>query len=146
MLVAMLQGRSVLLCLAMAAISFGQSPRSTAPTQKAVKVVSPAEKNGTMAVLVTWADIDNTPADDVYIEAYGFVREHNASESFVLKMSRAGHYEASLPPGVYDVFVSEGTSEPRCRRMLITSGYTATWTLKLEIDEVYTDKTAQPVK
>ena len=50
--------------------------------------------------------------------------------------------EASLPPGVYDVFVSEGTSIPRCRRFLISPGFTGYWTLKLEIDEVYTEKSA----
>jgi hypothetical protein len=97
-------------------------------------------KDGTLVVLVTWGDVDNTPATDVYIEAHGFVREVNSEKSFVLKMSRAGRYEASLPPGVYDVFVSEGTSIPRCRRFLISPGSTGYWTLKLEIDEVYTDK------
>jgi hypothetical protein len=146
MLSAMLRAIILLWCFAMAAISFGQSSQSTAPTEKAVKMVSPAEKNGTLVVLVTWGDIDNTPADDVYIEAYGFVREHHAKESFVLKMSQAGRYELSLPPGVYDVFVSEGTSIPRCRRLLITSGYTGYWTLKLEIDDVYNEKMAHPTK
>jgi hypothetical protein len=97
-------------------------------------------KNGTLLVLVTWGDIDNTLADDVYVEAHGFVRNSNSEKPFVLKMPRAGRYEASLPPGVYDVFVSEGTSEPRCRRVLIKGGSTSTWTLKLEVDEVYTDK------
>jgi hypothetical protein len=100
----------------------------------------PAEKDGTLVVLVTWGDVDNTPANDVYIEAHGFVRKYNSEKSFVLKSSTAGRYETSLPPGVYDVFVSEGTSEPRCRRMRIREGLTGYWTLKLEVDEVYTKK------
>ena len=109
-------------------------------TGKADDAGRPLEKDGTLVVLVTWGDIDNTPATDVYVEAYGFVRKYDSEKSFVLKMSRAGRYEASLPPGVYDVFVSEGTSIPRCRRFLVSPGFTGYWTLKLEMDEVYTEK------
>jgi hypothetical protein len=100
----------------------------------------PLEKDGTLVVLVTWGDVDNTPADDVYVEAHGLVRKYNSYKSYVLKMSRPGRYETSLPAGVYDVFVSEGGSIPRCRRALISPGYTGYWTLKLEIDDVYIEK------
>jgi len=95
------------------------------------------DRNGTLIVLVTWGDDNNTPASDVYIEARGFVREYNSGKSFVLKSSTPGRYEASLPPGIYDVFVSEDISEPRCKRMQIIGGLPNTWTLKLEFDEVY---------
>lgn len=107
------------------------------PTQKADKGEQQSEKNGRLVVVVTWGDVDNTPANDVYIEAHGFVREYNSEKSFVLKSSTAGRYEVSLPPGIYDVFVSEDTSEPRCRRMRVVGGLPSTWTLKLELDEVY---------
>jgi hypothetical protein len=110
------------------------------PTGKANDAGRLAEKDGTLVVLVTGGDVDNTPAEDVYVEAYGFVRSYGSKKSFVLKMSHAGQYEASLPPGVYDVFVSEGVSIPRCRRVLVTAGYTGYWTLKLEHDDVYTQK------
>lgn len=100
----------------------------------------PPEKDGTLVVLVTWGDIDNTPANDVFIEAHGFVVRDNAEKSFFFKMARAGRYEASIPPGVYDVFVIEGVSEPRCRRMQVAPGRTGTWTLKLENDEVFTQR------
>lgn len=98
------------------------------------------EKDGAVVVLVTWGDDDNTPANDVYIEAHGFVWKYHSEKSFVLKMAKAGRYETSLPPGVYDVFVSEGTSVPVCRRMRIREGSTETWTLKLELDQVYTER------
>jgi hypothetical protein len=143
-------GQTILLPLCIviviATVSFGQSPQAAAPPEKAGDRASSVEKDGTLVLLVTWGDVDNTPADDVYVEAYGFVRKYNTSKSFVLKMSKAGRYEASLPPGVYDVFVSEGTSEPRCRRVLIGAGSTGYWTLKLEIDEVYTDQMARSNK
>jgi hypothetical protein len=110
------------------------------PLQRAAQGNGAPEKDGALIVVVTWGDVDNTPATDVYVEAHGFVRKHNSDESFVLQRTNAGRYEGSLPPGVYDVFVSEGTSEPRCRRMRIREGLPSTWTLKLEIDEVYTQK------
>lgn len=110
------------------------------PTGRSLHASEPSDRDGTLVVLVTWGDVDNTPANDVYIEAHGFVVKYHEEKSFVLKMSHAGRYEASLPPGVYDVFVSEGSSEPRCRRVLISPGFTGYWTLKLEIDEVYSDK------
>jgi hypothetical protein len=109
-------------------------------TGKANDAGHPLEKDGTLVVLVTWGDVDNSPATNVYVEAYGFVPRYDSKKSFVLKSSTAGRYEASLPPAVYDVFVSDGGSEPRCRRMLIRPGVTGTWTLKLEIDEVYTER------
>jgi len=97
-------------------------------------------EEGALVVNVTWGDIYNTPANDVYVEVYGFVEKYDSTKSFVLKMSRNGEYKASVPPGVYDVFVSEGTSVPRCRRLFIKPGLTTYWTLKLEIDDVYTNQ------
>jgi len=101
---------------------------------------SPTGKDGTLVVNVTWGDVDNTPATDAFIEAYGFVPKYNSQRSFSLRMSRQGQYEAPLPPAVYDVFISEGTSVPACKRVLIKAGSTTNWTLKLENDYVYTEK------
>jgi hypothetical protein len=110
------------------------------PTGRAQDAGRRAEKDGTLVVLVTWGDVDNTPANDVYVLAHSFVVKDGLEKSFVFKMSHAGRYEASLSPGVYDVFVSEGTSIPRCRRVLITADYTGYWRLKLEHDDVYLQK------
>jgi hypothetical protein len=101
---------------------------------------SAAEKDGTLVVLVRWGDIDNTPATHVYIEAHGYVVKDDAQESFVLKTVRAGRYEATIPPGVFDVFVSDGTSLPTCKRVLIVSGKIKYWRLKLANDYVFLEK------
>ncbi len=100
----------------------------------------PSEKDGGLVVHVTWGDVDNTPATNVYIEAYGLVRKEHSARAFILKSLKAGEYQTTLPPGVYDIFISEGTSVPRCRRILIPPGMTNYWTLKLEVDDVYLNR------
>jgi hypothetical protein len=109
-------------------------------SESSQNVAQSLDADGKLIVLVTWGDVDNTPATDAYLEAHGFVPKYNSEKSFVLKMSRTGQYEAPLPPGVYDVFVSEGTSVPACKRVLIKTASTTNWTLKLETDYVYTEK------
>jgi hypothetical protein len=109
----------------------------------AVNASQASQKDGTLIVEVTWGDTGNTPANNVYAEAYGFVERYDSKKSFILKMSHAGQYEASLPPGVYDVFISDGGSVPRCRRLLIRPELTTYWTLKLETDDVYTNTSMQ---
>jgi len=93
-------------------------------TTRYVYAGPPPESDVTLVVLVTWGDVDNTPAKGVYVEAHAY-------------MVRPGRYEVSLPPGVYDVFVSDSSSEPRCRRMRVAVGDANTWLLKLDLDEVY---------
>jgi len=107
------------------------------PTEKAVRTGDTPLKDGALIVKVTWGDINNTPATGVYVEAHGFVQRLDSTKSVILKMSSEGRYEASLLPGYYDVFVSDGGSFPRCRRLYIRPGLTTFWTLKLEIDDVY---------
>ena len=79
-------------------------------TAKYASAGPPMEQDGTIVVLVTWGDINNTPVNDVYIEAHGYVVKDKAEKSFVFKMVQAGRYEVTVPPGVYVVFVSEGDS------------------------------------
>ncbi len=95
------------------------------------------DKEATLVVLVTWDDADKTPTTGAYIEAHSFSVSHE--KTFVLQMVKAGRYEAVLPPGVYDVFVSEPTSIPRCKRVFI-NGHTPYWNLMLEHDDIYTQQ------
>jgi len=99
-----------------------------------------AEKDGRLVVIVTWGDIANTPARNVTVEVHGYVPKYPSDRSVLLRASQEGRYEASLAPGLYDVFVSEGTSTPRCKRLEIGAGEVKYWTLKLEIDEEHLDK------
>lgn len=96
-----------------------------------------SEKEGALVVSVTYGDLDNTPADTAYVEASGTMSTDGSRKSFILKQPLPGRYETSLPPGIYDIFVSEGTSEPACRRMQIAPGATNTWSVKLKMDEQY---------
>lgn len=105
-----------------------------------VKAIPTTAENGTLIVLVTWGDVDNTPADDVYIEAHTSAAKSSAPASYVLAKVHPGRYEVTLPPGIYDVFVSEGSSVPRCRRVQIRPKFQSYWTVKLEIDDVYINK------
>jgi hypothetical protein len=110
------------------------------PLAKSNDQATSSDKDGNIVVLVTWGDNDNTPANDVFIEAHGYVRKEHSEKSFMFHMVRAGHYEVSLPPAVYDVFVSESGSEPRCKRLLVSPGMSTYWNLKLEIDHIYSQK------
>jgi hypothetical protein len=131
MLGAMRRTVVLLFCLAMTAVSIGQASQSTAASDTA--------KNATLVVLLTWDDAYKTPTTGAYIEAHSFNVNWVSEKSFVLKMVKPGRYEAALPPGVYDVFVSEASSTPRCRRVLI-NGHTPYWNLMLEHDDVYLER------
>jgi hypothetical protein len=94
-----------------------------------------SDDDGVITVFVTYGDMDRTPASTAYVEASGVMRKDGSRKSFVLKSSKPGQYETSVPRGIYDVFVSEGTSRPQCSRLIVGAGLTATWKLQLKIDE-----------
>jgi hypothetical protein len=110
------------------------------PGKKAATATQAVKKDGTLVVNVTWED--NTPANGIYIEAHAYVVKYRSQKSFVLKMSHAGEYTVSFPSGIYDVFVSESSSWPTCRRMVIKSGAPTYWRLKLEVDDVHMGNSA----
>jgi hypothetical protein len=110
------------------------------PLGKAVNASQTSEKDGMVIVNVTWKD--NTSANGIYVEAHAYVVKYRAQKSFVLKMFHAGEYTVSLPPGIYDVFVSESSSWPSCRRLVINPGAPTHWQLKLEVDDVHMGNSA----
>lgn|SRR5579864_2108187 len=99
-----------------------------------------SEDDGTLVVLISGGDAFNSPVPDAYVEAHGWVPKYHSEKSFVFKSPRAGRYEASLPPAIYDVFVSEGVLIPACKRVLVKAGSTTSLTLQLGLDQVYTEK------
>jgi hypothetical protein len=116
--------------------------KTVSPTGTVVGANRPLEKEGRLIVIVTWGDIDNTPARNVVVGVHGYTRGLKSPPEMpiLLKPTKDGQYEASIQPGIYDVFVSEATSVPRCRRLQVNTGLSSYWTLKLEIDDVYLDK------
>lgn len=110
------------------------------PGKKAANASQVVEKDGTLIVNVTWED--NTPANNIYIEGHAYVVKYRSQKSFVLKMSHAGEYAVSVPPGIYDVFVSESSSWPTCKRIVVKSGVPAYWQLKLKVDDVHMGNSA----
>lgn len=119
------------LCIAMATISSAQLPHYS--------------KDTTFAVLVTWDDAYKTPTTGAYVEAHSFNVNGVSEKSFVLRIVKPGQYEAALPPGVYDVFVSEASSMPRSKRVLINEGGGPVWSLMLEHDDIYLQKSGTPL-
>ncbi len=104
------------------------------------------QKNGSLVVTVVSGD-DYTRTDNVFVYARGYVPKYPGGTSVALKETHPGWYEASLTPGLYDIFVSESTSLPRCRRVEIRADKIKFWSLKLEIDEDHlTDSAEKPAK
>jgi hypothetical protein len=63
------------------------------------------QKNGRLVVIVVSGD-DYTRTDNVFIYAHGYLPDGYPGEtSLALKETRAGWYEASLAPGLYDVLL-----------------------------------------
>ena len=98
----------------------------------------PSQTTGRLVLIVTLGDIDNTPANHVIIQVYGEGSDHVWGHAISMQRSKDGQYEATLGPGKYDVFLSQSGSVPRCRRVAIRPGLSTYWTVKLEIDDIYT--------
>jgi hypothetical protein len=54
----------------------------------------------------------------------------------VLQTNSYGEYSIGLPPGFYDVFVSEVGFSPSCRKVWIRTGQTAVYDTMLVLDPV----------
>jgi len=87
-------------------------------------------ERGKLIVRVLQGD-DNSPARDAFV----YVRGHLGQESTSITPTKPGWFEISLQPGLYDVFVSEGSSLPMCKRIEIKPVSTRMYTAKLELDE-----------
>jgi hypothetical protein len=100
-----------------------------------------SEQEGTLVVFVKWGDLNHSAAQNVYVEARGFVVSQRIEKSFVLVSSGvAGRYEGHVPAGIYNVFVSDESSYPQCKRLVIKDGRVNTWAVNLAFDNVNSEK------
>src|SRR5690348_11126306 len=88
------------------------------------------QKEGQLIVRVFVGDDDSQARD-----AFVYVRGCFGQPSAAITANRPGQFEKSLPPGLYDVFVSEGSSLPMCKRVEIRPDHAKVYTAKLEADE-----------
>ncbi len=87
-------------------------------------------QKGKLVVRVSIGD-NNTTARDAFV----YVKDYFGQSSTALSANQPGQFELSLAPGLYDVFVGEGSSLPMCKRVEIKSDHTKMYTAKLEADE-----------
>ena len=121
---------SRILIAATAALLFGiQTIAQSKPSN-----AEPAGDYGKLVVIVRWGDMQHTPASDVYVEAHGWDASVRQYKSFVLQHTASGTYEAELPASIYDVFVSDGTSLPVCKRVAVSSRGAVSWRIQLRTD------------
>jgi hypothetical protein len=125
---------SRLLVLAVASLQIG----SCALAQSKSSNTKTKDEDGSLFIAVTWGDTLHSPATDVYIEAHGFIESLRSSRSYVLRQTAPGRYESKVPPAVYDLFISEDTSIPVCKRVQVTPKSTVLLRIDLETDLVYT--------
>lgn len=54
----------------------------------------------------------------------------------ILQSNKMGQFQAELPPGFYDVFISAMGFSPQCRKMRIKVGHVARYDAKLKVDSL----------
>lgn len=104
-----------------------------------IAAIGQASKEGKLVVRVFVGD-NNAPARDAFV----YVRDHFGQSSAAVKPVRDGLFEIYLRPGLYDVFVGEGSSLPMCRRIEIKADRTRMYTAKLEADEDHLQNVQTP--
>jgi hypothetical protein len=64
------------------------------------------------------------------------------SSDVSLEMDSQGHFQAELPPGFYDVFISAFGFSPTCRKIRVKPGEVVTFNPKLQVDPLVTKELA----
>jgi len=62
-------------------------------------------------------------------------------QALMVETDARGEFEADLPPGFYDVFVSASAFSPECRKVRIKPGETATYNPRLKVDALVINET-----
>jgi hypothetical protein len=93
----------------------------------------PSSDVGFLAISVTTGD-DQGPSSSAFVLVRGYRPVFNGESSTMLKATHDGFFETRLPPGVYDIFVSEVSSVPMCKRVEIVGGNIEHYTANLKLD------------
>jgi hypothetical protein len=97
------------------------------------------QRVGFLAVTVTTGD-DQGPSRDAFVFVRGYRPVYHGESSTVLKPTADGFSETSLPPGFYDVFVSEVSFPPMCKRVGIVAGKIEHYTANLKLDQEHLEQ------
>jgi hypothetical protein len=75
-------------------------------------------------------EVANATANTPIAKAFVLVHQPEGKKDFIVKVSN-GKFELSLPPGLYDVFVSASGFAPACKRIKISAGQSAAYNPRL---------------
>lgn len=98
-----------------------------------------APREGFLAVTVTLGEA-RTPLPTASVFVRGYRHVYLGDLFAVLSQTREGVYGVSLPPGVYDVFVSDAGTIPVCRRVAILAGQREEFSANLKLDMEHIEK------
>lgn len=96
-------------------------------------------KEGFLAVTVTLG-ADRIPLTDASVSVRGYRHVYMGDLSAVLSQTKDGVFGASLPPGVYDVFISHAAAYPVCMRVAIVAGEREVFYANLKFDMEHMEK------
>ncbi|HZQ23194.1 MAG TPA: carboxypeptidase regulatory-like domain-containing protein [Terriglobales bacterium] len=72
--------------------------------------------------------------------AFIFVHGHTGSQAIMKNHTSAGHYDISLAPGLYDIFVTAPAFAPTCKIVVVNSGETTTYNVTLKADDEHLEQ------
>ncbi len=110
------------------------------PIAVSLRAEQTARPLGKLIVIVT-AGENNAPAKNAVVYVRGYQENTFPTEtSILLNASGPGRFEALLAPGLYDIFVSDVVSLPRCIRVVILANRTRYYSPKLDPDEEHQEE------
>jgi hypothetical protein len=98
-----------------------------------------AQRVGFLAVSVSIGD-GHMPLTSAFVFVRGYRPVYHGESSAVLTQTKDGYFETSLPPGLYDVFVSDADALPACKRVAIVAGQVEHYGVNFKVDEEHLEK------
>ena len=98
-----------------------------------------AQKDGLLSVTVSLQDT-HVPLTSAFVFVRGYRPVYLGESSSVLRQVKDGVFATSLPPGLYDVFVSVSGTFPTCKRVAIVAGEVEHYEADLKPDFAHLEK------